>query len=217
MRKCKILELIGGSLTDGGAETLVKDYLVNIDNTRFETALFVDWTVEGTANTTILKEYGQKIFTAYPEYSLFWRGIDRYFRTFFVVRGIRKAIRIFNPDVIHVHLAALHYLTFLKDEIKGRKLFYTCHSTVNAKLEAFPEEDKAARILVDGYGMKLIALHDSMKQELDERYKTDSIVVNNGIDIERFRSVNETKDEIRQSLGIPSDSFVVGHVGRFVR
>ena len=31
MEKCRVLELIGGSLTDGGAETLVKDYVLNID------------------------------------------------------------------------------------------------------------------------------------------------------------------------------------------
>ena len=34
--KCRVLELIGGSLTDGGAETLVKDYVLNIDKDRFE-------------------------------------------------------------------------------------------------------------------------------------------------------------------------------------
>ena len=217
MEKLKVLELIGGSLSDGGAETLVKDYLLNIDKERFETALFVDWVFSESATTRILNKYGQLIYTAYPRYSLLWRGFNRYFRTHFLIKGIKKTIRSFNPDVIHIHLAALHYLTFLKNEIKGRKLFYTCHSTVDAKLAAFPEEDKAASLLSKQYGMRFIALHDSMRKELNDRYNVNnSIVINNGIDLNRFRNVSETKEEIRQSLNLSPDSFVVGHVGRFV-
>ena len=217
MKKCRVLELIGGSLTDGGAETLVKDYVMNLDKNRFEAAVFVDWTISETANTKILTEKGQLIYTAYPGYSLFWRGINRFFRKTFIVRGIRKAIREFNPDVIHVHLNALQYLTMLGDELKGRKLFYTCHSTVEAMLVQCPEEDKAARELVHRYGLRFIALHDAMANELNARYGVDdTTVLNNGIDIDRFRHVKETKKEIRDSIGIPDESFVVGHVGRFV-
>ena len=45
MEKCRVLELIGGSLSDGGAETLVKDYVLNIDKRRFDVAVFVDWLI----------------------------------------------------------------------------------------------------------------------------------------------------------------------------
>ena len=217
MEKCRVLELIGGSLTDGGAETLVKDYALNIDKKKFETAVFVDWKISEMANTRILTDGGQLIYTAYPKYSLFWRGIDKFFRKTFMVRAIRNAIRLFNPDVIHMHLAALQYMVFLKDDLKGRRLFYTCHSTVKAKLIDFPEEDCAAKELAHESGMRFIALHDSMADEINERYGVkNSIVINNGINIERFRNVEETKTDIRKSLGIPEQAFVVGHVGRFV-
>ena len=217
MKKCRVLELIGGSLSDGGAETLVKDYVLNLDKERFETAVFVDWTIADTANTKILTEKKQLIYTAYPKYSLFWRGINRYFRKTFMVRGIRKAVKEFNPDVIHIHLAALQYLTLLEYELKGRKLLYTCHSTVDAKLIQFPKEDWAARELVHNQGLRFIALHDQMANELNDRYGVnDTIVLNNGIDINRFRDVKETKREIRDSIGISDEAFVIGHVGRFV-
>ena len=217
MEKCKVLELIGGSLTDGGAETLVKDYVLNIDKERFETAVFVDWKISEMANTKKLTDSGQLIFTAYPNYSLFWRGINKFFRKTFMIRGIKKAIRLFNPDAIHIHLAALQYLLFVKEDLKGIKLFYTCHSTVKAKLIDNPEEDTAANRLSHEFGMRFIALHDSMADELNERYGVkNSIVINNGIDIERFHNVKETKVDIRKTLGIPEQTFVVGHVGRFV-
>lgn len=216
MEKCRVLELIGGSLTDGGAETLVKDYVLNIDKSRFETAVFVDWKIPETANTRILTDNGQLIYTSYPRYSLFWRGINKFFRKSFLVRGIRKAIKDFNPDVIHVHLDALSYICNLKSDIRGRKLFYTCHSTVEAMLEENEKEFHAAQDLVKNNGLRFIALHQQMADELNQKFGvTDTAIVNNGINLERFKSVDESRDEIRSDLGVPIDSFVVGHVGRF--
>lgn len=216
MEKCRVLELIGGSLSDGGAETLVKDYVLNIDKNRFETAVFVDWIFPGTANTKILTDSGQTIFYAYPRYSLFWRGMNKIFRRAFLVRGIRKAIEKFNPDVIHVHLDALSYLCDMKSAIRGRRLFYTCHSTVEAMLEENQAEFQAARDLIESTGLRFIALHRQMADELNRRFGvSDTEVVKNGIDIERFQSVDESREEIRSNLGIPIDSFVIGHVGRF--
>lgn len=216
MKKCRVLELIGGSLTDGGAETLVKDYVLNIDKDRFETAIFVDWTIGETANTRILTESGQLIFTAYPIYSLFWRVINRYFRRTYMVRGIRKAIKEFNPDVIHIHLDALSYLSELGSVLDGRRLYYTCHSTVEAMFGENPAEEVAAKELIDKHGLRLIALHDCMAEDLNRLFNvSDSIVINNGIDIGRFRDVEESCESIRMSLGIPEKAFVVGHVGRF--
>lgn len=216
MEKCRVLELIGGSLTDGGAETLVKDYVLNIDRKRFETAVFVDWKILGTANTRVLTESGEHIFTAYPEYSLFWRGINKIFRRSFLVRGIRKTIKKYNPDVIHVHLSALSYLCYLKSDIKGRRLFYTCHSTVKAMLKENETELHAAQDLVKSSGLRFIALHQQMAEELNQMFGvSDTAVVNNGINLERFKSVDERREEIRSNLGIPIDSFVIGHVGRF--
>lgn len=217
MEKCRVLELIGGSLTDGGAETLVKDYALNIDRDRFETAVFVDWKIPETANTRILTGNRQLIYTAYPRYSLFWRGVNKFFRRAFLVRGIRKTIKEFNPAVIHVHLDALSYLCYLKSELRGRKLFYTCHSTVKAMLGENEKEFQAAKNLIKSNGLRFIALHQQMADELNKMFGVNnSIVINNGIDIERFSNVKETKEEIRKTLGIPEQAFVVGHVGRFV-
>ena len=216
MEKCRVLELIGGSLTDGGAETLVKDYVLNIDKSRFETAVFVDWKIPETANTRILTDNGQLIYTAYPRHSLFWRGINKFFRKAFLVRGIRKAIKDFNPDVIHVHLDALSCLCCLQSDIRGRKLLYTCHSTVKAMLEENEKEFHAAKDLVKNNGLRFVALHQQMADELNQKFGvTDTAIVNNGINLERFKSVDESRDEIRSDLGVPIDSFVVGHVGRF--
>ena len=216
MEKCRVLELIGGSLTDGGAETLVKDYVLNIDKKRFDTAVFVDWKISSTANTRILTESGQLIFTAYPKYSLFWRGINKFFRRFFLVRGIRKTIKDFKPDVIHVHLDALTYLADLESALNGIKLLYTCHNTVEVMFLDNKSEEVAARELLEKNNLRFIALHKEMAEDLNKFFNVNNTaIVNNGINLERFMSVRESQRDIRTQLGIPEDSFVIGNVGRF--
>ena len=216
MKKCRVLELIGGSLSDGGAETLVKEYVLHLDNQRFESAVFVDWVIPGTANYKMLTEAGETIFTVYPRYNPFWRGINKFLRGFLFQRKLKKVVRDFNPDVIHVHLFALEYLSKLGDVLTGRRILYTCHSTPDAIFGDSPLEEKAAGVLVKDHGLRFIALHKQMAEELNSRFGVkNTVVVNNGIDISRFKNVAENKISIRESLGIPKDAFVIGHVGRF--
>ena len=61
----------------------------------------------------------------------------------------------------------------------------------------------------------VIALNNSMKQEIDKVLDTDkTIVMNSGIDVARFsRKVPE--DIVKRKIEIPKDAFIVGHVGRF--
>jgi len=216
MDKCRVLELIGGSLSDGGAETLVKDYVLNLDSKKVEPVVFADWTIPGAANTDILQERGASISTVYPSYSLFWRGINRFFRKSCFVRKLRQAISGFNPDVIHVHLDALEYLVPLEEMLKGRKLFYTCHSEPSAMFDDNPAEEEAAKKLIKDCGLRLIALHEEMAGELNRRFGvSDTLAIKNGIDLTRFTDVTESKKQIRLNLGIPEKAFVIGNVGRF--
>lgn len=216
MKKCRVLELIGGSLSDGGAETLVKEYVLNLNKQRFESAVFIDWAIPGTANYKTLTEARETLFTVYPRYNLFWRGINKYLRGFLFRRKLKKVIRDFNPDVIHVHLFALEYLSKLGADLKGRRILYTCHSTPDAIFGDSPLEEKAAGILVENHGMRFLALHEQMAKELNSRFGVkNTVVVNNGIDISRFKNVAENRISIRETLGIPKDAFVIGHVGRF--
>jgi glycosyltransferase involved in cell wall biosynthesis len=80
------------------------------------------------------------------------------------------------------------------------------------------EEGIAARHLIKENGLRLIALHDEMKTELNEMFGIDNtVVIRNGVDFKRFQNVKVSKKEIRKSLGIPENAYVVGHVGRFDR
>jgi glycosyltransferase involved in cell wall biosynthesis len=64
--------------------------------------------------------------------------------------------------------------------------------------------------------MQIVALHEKMAQELNDRFGVDNTaVIRNGIMMERFTDPGLSKEEKRMEIGIPEDAFVVGHVGRF--
>ena len=70
MARCKVIEYLEGSLSDGGAETLVKDYVLFLDKDQFEPIVLVDWVFPDTANYKRLKDSGVKIVSIYKSYSI---------------------------------------------------------------------------------------------------------------------------------------------------
>ncbi len=215
-RKCVVIEYLEGSLSDGGAETLVKDYVLFLDKALFKPIILVDWVFKESANYQRLKDSGVEIISFYPSYSFFWRAVNKFFRNKYINRRLKGIIRKNSPDVIHAHLACLHHLETVKDLLSGVKLFYTCHNEPWFYFDKMKYEEKAAEVLIHDCGLRLIALRNDMKEDLDERFHVDnSIVVKNGVDLSKFHPSPMDGSKIRKALSINSDTFVVGHVGRF--
>ena len=216
--RIRVIEYLEGSLSDGGAETLVKDYALLLDRKRFEPYILVDWIFTDSANYSRLKDTDVKLVSLYPSYSLFWRAVNRFFRNRYIDWKLRRVVRKLRPDVIHIHLSALKHVVKIKDDLEGVKLLYTCHSIPQFYFEEQKGEAEAAEVLIKENGLRLIALHSDMADDLKRRFNTDNVVVvRNGIDMEKFRNPKKTRNEVRQELGIPHDSFVLGHIGRFVK
>lgn len=216
--RIRVIEYLEGSLSDGGAETLVKDYALLLDRKRFEPYVLVDWIFTDSANYSRLKDTDVKLVSLYPSYSIFWRAVNRFFRNRYIDWKLRRVVRKLRPDVIHIHLSALKHVVKIKDDLEDVKLLYTCHSIPQVYFEEKKGEAEAAEVLIKENGLRLIALHSDMADDLRRRFNTDNVVVvRNGIDTEKFRNPKKTRNEVRQELGIPQDSFVLGHIGRFVK
>lgn len=216
--KIRVIEYLEGSLSDGGAETLVKDYVLLLDRTKFEPYVLVDWIFRDSANYSRLKDTDVKLVSLYPSYSVFWRAVNKFFRNRYIDWKIRRVVKRIRPDVIHIHLAALKHVVKVRDELKGVRLLYTCHSIPQVYFEETKGEAEAAEVLIRENGLRLIALHGDMAADLKKRFNTESVVVvRNGIDMKRFRNPEKTGGEVRKELGVPSSSFVIGHIGRFVK
>lgn len=216
MEKIKVIEYIG-NFGDGGAETLIKDYVRLIDRNRFDPVIVVLRGGDVSANRQIVTENNIPIIDIFPRWNLGIRIWKKLFGWWYIPYKLRQIIRKENAKILHMHLVVLKDVPRLGKVLKELRLYFTCHSMpqVVFRKEMYVEQ-KAAEYLVHNENMQLIALHNEMAQELNRMFGVDNTVVMwNGIDTQRFTDVSITSSMERQKLGIPQDGFVVGHVGRF--
>lgn len=214
--KTNIFHFIG-SLNDGGAETLVKDYCLLIDKTTFNSKVITLHNTIDSSNKKILESNGIEILPIYRKWNILTKIFHRVFGSIYVPIKFKRIINKYTPNIIHTHLRLLHHVHHAVKNKTNIKLFYTCHNLPN---KFFGNKDNkeyfACKSLITTHGLQLIALHDEMKQKLNQMFDVNNtVVIRNAINFKRFTELEETKNDIRHSLGIPCDSFVVGHIGRF--
>lgn len=142
------------------------------------------------------------------------RLFSHYLRNLYFGLRFWKVVRQTKADVIHGHLEVLYCMGTVSWLLKGVRLFHTCHSLPELNYEG--REGRAARHLICKNGMQLIALHSDMAEQMDAMFpEQKTVVIRNGIDLEKFRNPGVTREEKRRELAIPQDVFLVGHVGRF--
>ena len=222
MKKIKIVHFIH-SMGIGGAQVLVKDYALLLDKNKFDvTVLCVER--EDTFLDHILEESG--IHTIYvsdyfPFRKFFFKikivnrillktGIPKLF--------VKHFLRKINPDILHFHLLCSSYIK-VADLPQTCSLIHTIHSQPKkywCVKQRFARNDfKALNHLIHSRGVQLIALNQNAKDTANKLFNVNNtIVLNNAINFDKF-NVSETKAEIRNSLGISNDTYLVGNIGRF--
>lgn len=213
--KINVLELIPDLIT-GGAQALVRDYARLIDSSKFNLYIGTLYPSESGANVELIKNSSAQLISIFPKRNIVNRIYSRVFDPYIASYRLLRIIRDYKINVIHVHLGILKFLVPICNQLQGIKLIYTCHSLPkNFFSGKNSNEFKFAKRLIRDNGLQLIALHEDMRMELNDMFGIDNtIVIRNGIDFNRFRQVNESKFDIRKSINIPSDAFLVGHVGR---
>lgn len=217
----KVMHVIHG-LNTGGAETLVKEYVLGFNKDKFDVTLLCFEHIKESPYEKILKKNNIKVIyiSDYMKYNnkkgILYKIIN-HFQKFILVKRI---IRNENPEILHTHLPINRYIKFAKPK-KKTKIFHTVHSAPKAlwdfEIKARKKDFYAAKWLREKYNMTFICLHDEMKNEVNTMFNTNtSLVLNNGIDFSRFENAI-SKEEIRKKINIPNNAFVIGHVGRFSR
>lgn len=220
--KIKLIHFIN-SLSIGGAETIVKDYALLIDKNKFDIVILCHDRVDSFYEK-ILQDAGIRIFFIsdfFPFKRLYFnRLIHKIIRHSYIDKLIAKFfIKRENPDIIHLHQPFNSIIEFANPS-KKCKLFHTVHSEPKefwCTGTRYANRDfKAVSSLIRTHGMRLIALHEPMRQELNQMFfVNNTVVLNNGIDFSKF-NVLESKESIRKELNIDENVYLVGHVGRFV-
>lgn len=217
MRK-RIVHLIHG-LNTGGAETLVKNYALGLDKKKYE-VIILCYEHRDSPFDAILRDAGIKVIYVCDKMKLWGRRgvipkIVNHYQLYF---KIKSELHSLQPDILHTHLSVNGYVRFARLP-KNTKIYHTVHSEPrelwHENVYREKKELRAAKWLVRKYNMRMIALHDKMRLEVNRLFNvTNTIVLNNGI---YFSDFENTKDRqiMRNELGISRDAFVLGHVGRF--
>lgn len=211
-----ILHFIHG-LNTGGAETLVKEYVLKLNKEKFDVKVLCFSKLNSPYEKTLI-EHGIDVYYTDIYLPFKRRGniIQRVINCIIRLIIVRNYIQKVKPDIIHSHLLINFYLAFAHPA-RGTELFYTMHSEPYAYWGNHKNfiDFLSAKYLLKKYKMTMIALHERMRNELNTLFHvSNTCILNNGIDFERFNKTFDKKS-IRLTLGIPENSFVICHIGRF--
>jgi len=140
--------------------------------------------------------------------------------------NIRKAyslLKAFNPDVIHGTMYEGGVVGTLFNKFLPNKppVIWTVHEP----LEHYDKEPIRKRLQLRTWGLiskmpacMMYVSNLNKEQHVDWGFNNDkAIVISNGVDTNRCFPNKSKGMEIRKSLGIPTDAFVIGKVARFHR
>ena len=211
--KTKVWIVIWG-LKDGGAEVLAREYARLVDQQSFETTIVTMYPFEDTANYRRAVAAGLRILSVFKKRNIVTRAVRSLGGKWYVPVVLRTMLKKEQPDTIHFNSQMAYCFAPIRKHLSNIKLLYTCHNEIGKYFSN--EEEEAVRLLARENGLRLIALHEDMKEELDQHFcKDDTVVIRNGVDVESFRKTGCSKEDKRQSIGVPQNAYVVGHVGRF--
>lgn len=219
--KRRIIQVIP-SFQLGGAQTLVKEYLLHIAEDRFTVEALVLGKCEGNQLEQEIERQGVKItyLSELFKESSFHGPIIRRVSNSLKWRSALSAFFSERPNsIVHCHTHVMGTLLSAKKELMGSKLFYTVHSNPD-KYWADGKNQKeleALRYFINNRNLTVIALDEEMVIKLRKYFGNECTieVLNNAIDFTKFQHSEQSRRSKRSELGIPEDAYVIGHVGRF--
>ena len=131
---------------------------------------------------------------------------------------LAKLVRDGGFDVVHTHLYRAHLYGRLAARLAGvRAIVATEHSLGRELIEGRPKDRLGVRGLYrasERMGRVTIAVSQAVADYL-RAWRIDRVeVIENGIDIREFRFDPNARTLVRKVLGIDTDAFVIGGVGR---
>lgn len=200
----------------GGIERIVTDYVIHSSNDTISSALLLYHTDECAVNESLLAEHNKDYMyldTAKYEKNQIFKKCNA-----ILSRSLRlkQYVKNENVDVIHLHNEPFKYLVLSGVISKNIRFFKTVHSEFQI---IFSSKFKiiTTSFFIKKYNIQLIALHETMRKELNERFNvTNTVVIRNGIDMERFNPNYYINAQVplKYELGFTTDDFIVGTVGR---
>lgn len=209
----KVLEVNVDDLYSGGVFSLLKNVIINCDSTiNIDIAALEKF--EKKENLDILAEHNCKVHYVGCTGNKILKQLKIY-------KNLKSLIETETYDCIHIHADVSNKLLISGLAAKragARKIILHSHASgVDGKYRKMKLLiHKVCRCFLKYIGTDFVACSDLAAFWMFKNISLNHItIINNGVDLEKFRFNVEMRYEMRKKLNIRDNELVIGHVGRF--
>lgn len=203
-----VVAQIMGKWVGGGVEAVIMNYYRNIDRTKIQFDFICD-----SDSTNIpydeIKKLGGKVIICPP-----YQKVLKYEK--FLIDLFKKN----NYKIVHSNINALSVFPLRAAKKAGVPIRIAhSHSTTNKKEWKKNLMKQALRPFSKKYATNYFACSELAGRWLfgDRTFEQGKVtIINNAIDLDKFKYSKKIGKEKRKELGIKDDTLVIGHIGRFV-
>lgn len=209
----KVLEVNVDDLYSGGVFSLLKNVIINRDSTiNIDIAALEKF--EKKENLDILAEHNCKVHYVGCTGNKILKQLKIY-------KNLKSLIETETYDCIHIHADVSNKLLISGLAAKragARKIILHSHASgvdgKHRKMKLLIH--KVCRCFLKYIGTDFVACSDLAAFWMFKNISLNHItIINNGVDLEKFRFNVEMRYEMRKKLNIRDNELVIGHVGRF--
>lgn len=209
----KVLEVFGEPISNGGQESFVVNLIEHMNLDGINIDLLTPYYCDNLYYEEKVKQWGGKVISFGLEFK---PGKSR----FNINKYLDKYLKENTYDVVHVHSGSISILAIVAYYAKknGVKKVIT-HS--HCAVESINLKNKILRSIA-GFIMKFCvdqycacSIVAGEAKYMPSVVKNKMIVLNNGVDFQKFQYNDIVRKQIRDKYHIKKDAFVIGHVGRF--
>lgn len=197
-----------GKWVGGGVESVVMNYYRNIDKSKIQFDFICD-----NDSTNIpyeeIKKLGGKVILVPP-----YQKICKY------NKALKKVFKENNYKIVHSHINTLSIFPLrIAKKCKVPIRIAHSHSTTNKKEWKKNLLKQILRPFSKLYANQYMCCSELAGRWLfgNKEYDRGNIyLLNNAIDVEKFKFNEETRKKVKNKLNIAKNALVLGHIGRFV-
>lgn len=203
----RIAQIIGKWL-GGGVEAVVMNYYRHLDHSKVQFDFICD---DDSTNIPYdeIEKLGGKVILIPP-----------YQKVFKYQKELRRVLRNGKYEIVHSHINTLSVFPLYAAKKVGVPVRIAhSHSTTNKKEWKKNLLKQVLRPFSKKYATNYMCCSELAGRWLfgDKAYDEGKVyILNNAIDLDKFKYDKKIRDKKRKELGIKEDTIVIGHIGRFV-
>ena len=203
----RVAQIIGKWL-GGGVESVVMNYYRHIDRTKIQFDFICD---EDSTNIPYgeIEKMGGKVILIPP-----------YQKVFKYHKKLKEVLRSGGYKIVHSHINTLSVFSLFAAKCAGVPVRIAhSHSTTNKKEKKKNLLKQVLRPFSKVFATDYMCCSELAGRWLfgNKEYDNGNVyLLNNAIDLDKFKYDEEKRKEKRKELNIEDSTLVIGHVGRFV-